>query len=674
MALSRRSFLASSGVAASLHCLPAFAVKPASRENGSLPRLPDAHFLEAADLSTLDGDEQTLLATLQGQVNRTEPRIYLYWGTDQTTAKWLDTIRTPHRLPLQPVGAVGPLPLGGSRSRSVRRKRAGLGQCRDGAIASLRGGVIATPALAKTHRLEVLDDLTGRFTDTISAYEYALAHVWPHLSDRILTAISPTNTIQVANVPWTVVLAETQPITDASNKATYTIDLSKYLGGAAVYVRFRDNIPTDGFGPSVQQVTVTADGATLASFTPGTTGEAPFLFDADGSQIASGGWRFADGYNYFTYRFAPPAGAEQLIMQVLMWNEFAVDATATAPSVQQGNAVFRDYIVATGSPVFWLDPEIADQAALFETIVQRAKPNTPYLGWFPLGHEMPGVTLLSRYASPVVAADNLFSGSVFAGVREKVEARVPTPPPVPKIENKIYLTLTMVEGDNVQYCQHRLRDLWDDPGRGSVLLNWSISVLLLDIAPAFLNYYQSTRTENDLLLAGPSGVGYTYPAEWPASAFEVFTRHTGEYMRRTGMNTLFVYNRNDTTNLPLTPELVAPYQRNIPGLLGIVLNYDPTSVVSLVNGLPVVTLLGVNDIAGGQAQLAQIAAGWNGASPLFVAAGIESYTAELTPTGIAQITNTLGPQFEIVRGDTFFELLSGKQAHGPSPAPHKPGA
>ncbi len=656
MPLSRRSFLAQSSAVASLHSLPAFALPQDRRENGLLPRLPDAVFLEAADLSALTGDEQTLLATLAGQVNRTEPRIYLYWGTDQTNAKWLATIRTPHRLLADPWELL-------ERYRSEIRGAIIYDlNLPDSvnvatAIAILRGGVVATAALAKAHQLEVLEDLTGRFTSTVSAYEYALAHVWPRLSDRLLTAISPTITVQVAGVTWTTLLQETRPIMDSSNKATYTADLTSLLGGDAVYIRFTDAVPTDGWGPSVSQVTVTADNATLASFTPGTAAETPFLFEDNGSQIATGGWRFADGTNSFIYKFVPPAGTKKLVLTTEIWNEFVVSGTATAPSVQQGNAVFRDYIVATRSPVFWLDPEIADQAALFETIVKQAKPNTPYLGWFPLGHEMPGVTLLSRYASPVVAADNLFNGSVFAGVREKVSAKVPTPPPVPKLENKIYLTLTMVEGDNVQYCQHRLRDLWDDPGRGTVLLNWSISVLLLDIAPAFLHYYQTTRTENDLLLAGPSGAGYTYPAEWPAHAFEVFTRHTGQYMQRTGMNTLFVYNRTDTTNLPLTPELVAPYQRNIPGLLGIVLNYDPTSVVSLVNGLPVVTLLGINDIAGGQSQLAQIAASWDGKSPLFVAAGIESYTAELTPTGVTQITDTLGPQFEIVRGDTFFELI-----------------
>ena len=656
MPLSRRNFLALTGAAAGSRAVPALAQQARNAQNGSLPRLPNAAFLEAADLSALTGDEQTLLATLQGQVNRMEPRLYFYWGADQTNMKWLNTVKTPHRVIADPWELL-------ARYRSEVRGAVLYDlNVPDSvnvatAVAALRGGVVATPALAQAHGLEVIENLSGRFTDTVSAYEYALAHVWPHLSNRILTAISPTNSVQTPNVPWASVLAESRPITDASNKAVYTADLSPYLGGAAVYVRFRDAVPTDGWGPSVQQVTVTADGGTLASFTPGTTAEGPFLFDADGSQIADGGWRFADGTNYFIYKFTPPVGTRKLSLSVQIWNEFVVEATATAPSVLEANAVFRDYIVAAQAPVFWLDPEIADQAALFQTIVPGAKPNTPYLGWFPLGHEMPGVTLLSRYASPVVAADNLFNGSVFAGVREPVQAKVPAPPPLAKVENKIYLTLTMVEGDNVQYCQHRLRDLWDDPGRGSVLLNWSISVLLLDIAPAFLNYYQTTRTENDLLLAGPSGAGYTYPAEWPADAFEVFTRHTGEYMRRTGMDTLFVYNRSGSTNLPLTPELVAPYQRNIPGLKGIVLNYDPTSVVSFVNGLPVVTLLGINDIAGGQQQLARIAAAWDGKSPLFVAAGIESYTAELTPTGVLEIADTLGPQFEIVRGDTFFQML-----------------
>lgn len=662
MSVSRRTFLALSGAAASARAVPALAgsapPQPGRSQNGSLPTLPRARSLEAADLSALNGDEQTLLVTLQGLVNRKEPRLYFYWGTDTTNLEWLQTIPVPHRISTDPWEFLARY-RGEIRGAVVYDADVPDSINVATALASAHGGVIATSALAKAHQLPVLDDLTGRFTDTLSAYEWARANVWRKLSDRILTAIAPSNTVQVPNVNWTTLLKESRPIMDASNRAVYTADLSGLLGGAAVYLRYTDAVTSDGWGPSVARVTVTADGQTIASFTPGTDAERPFLFEADGSQIASGGWRFADGNNSFIYRFAPPAGTKQLTLSTEVWNEFVVSGTNTAPSVQQANPNFRDYIVATRAPVFWLDPEIPDQKALFTDILKAAKPNTPYLGWFPLGHEMTGVTLCSQYASPVVAADFLNNASVFAGVRDRVDATVPKPPKTGKVENKIYLTMTMVEGDNVQYDQHHMRMLWDDSTRGSVPLNWSVSVLCLDIAPSFLAYYQRTRTENDLLMAAPSGTGYTYPAEWTAAAFERFTENTGIYMRRTGMSTLFVYNRNGETNLPLSPEIVASYQRNVPGLEGIVLNYDPTSVTTFTNGLPIVTLLGINDVNSGKDALTQIAAGWDGKAPLFVAAGIESYG--LSPTDAKAIADSLSSRFEVVRGDAFFQLLRGTQ-------------
>ncbi len=219
----------------------------------------------------------------------------------------------------------------------------------------------------------------------------------------------------------------------------------------------------------------------------------------------------------------------------------------------------------------------------------------------------------------------------------------------------------MVEGDNIQYNQHRMLDMWNDSGRGLVPLNWSVSMLLLDIAPSILRYYQQTRTDNDLLMAGPSGAGYTYPAVWPAIAFEQFSRRTGLYMQSTGMDTLFAHNRDNTTDLALTADIVDRSKRNVPGLLGILYNYETQSQASFIDGLPVVTLLGVNDLPSGQAALAQIAASWDGKAPLFVAAGLESWN--LLPTDANTLANSLTSEFEIVRGDTFFQLLNATQAH-----------
>jgi hypothetical protein len=657
--LSRRTFLALSSAAAGSRALSSFAATTTPQKlTGVLPTFPRAEFLDAADLTALTGDEQCLLVSLEGQVNRKQPRLYLYWGTDTTNQTWLNTITVPHRVSTDPWEFL-------AKYRSeVRGAVVYDVNVPDTvnvatAIASMRGGVIATAALAKAHQLNVIEDLTGQFANGMAAYQWAFDNIWPQMPQRILTAIGPTNSVPVANVQWTTLLQVTQPVTDGSNKAVYTADLTPFLtNGGAVYVRWTDAYTNDGWGPSVDQVTVTADGNVIASFQPGSAGETPYVFDLDSSQTASG-WRFADGTEYFIYKFVPPAGTKTLTLSTEMWNEYVVSATSSAPSVQQGNPNFRDYIVAAQAPVFWLDPQDPTQTALFTSILKRAQPDTPYLGWFPQGHEMAGVTLCGQYASPVVAADYYINGSVFAGgAAAPISSRI-THPPVPKVQNKIYVTMTMVEGDNAQYNQHRMRAIWDDAGRGSVPLNWSISVLLYDLGPAILSYYQRTATANDLLMAGPSGAGYTYPAVWPAAALEGYTQRSGAYMQATGMDTLFAYNRNGSTDLAFTASIVDRYERNVPGLLGIVYNYESSSQVSFVDGMPLATLLGVNDLSSGQTELAQVAAAWNGAAPLFVAAGLESWN--MTPTDAKNLVDSLGSQFQVVRGDTFFQMLRATQ-------------
>ena len=45
---------------------------------------------------------------------------------------------------------------------------------------------------------------------------------------------------------------------------------------------------------------------------------------------------------------------------------------------------------------------------------------------------------------------------------------------------------------------------------------------------------------------------------------------------------------------------------------------------------------------------------WEGQSPLFVAAGLLAWN--MTPTDANTLASSLGPEFEIVRGDVFFRL------------------
>lgn len=620
--------------------------------NQALPAFPPPRYLEAADITQLTGDQQVLLTTLQGIVNRCEPRLYFFLSGDNSDQTWLTTTHVPNTIvgdPLSLIGKYSDEIAGAIVYDPVVPDTINVAT----SLAGILGGVVATADLASQYNLPILEDLRGRFSNKIDAYTWILDNYWPQLTHRLLTAISAASPTFAPGVNWVTLLDQTTHVHDASNEATYTADLSSLLGAQAVYVRFQDSFQNDGWGPSVQQVTVLADGNTIASFQPGTAAEQPFLYEADSSSLASGGWRFADGTTYFIYRFVPPAGTKVLTLQVLMWNQYLVTATNTPPLVYIPFPNLRDYIVGTQALVFWLDPELPAEAALFAQILQKVQPDTPYLGWFVGGHEDPGVELCSQYGVVVGAADFLDNATVLGGVRAPIRPFQPWVPQ-PQLQNKVYVTLTMSEGDNLQYDEHRMRTIWDDPNRGKTPLNWSISPLLLDAAPIMLNYYQSTQTPNDFLVAGPSGAGYTYPCDWPAADLPSYARRTGEYMQRTGMNVIYTLNRQDGNNIDFTAAIAQDYVNEVRplGLLG---NWVSTSYLTTPAGLPVITQVGISTVADGQAALAAATQNWNGSSPLFVALGVLAWN--MAPTDVNTLVASLGSQYEVVRADVFFELL-----------------
>jgi len=620
-----------------------------------LPQFPRPTRLDVADLTSANGADQALLTTLQGIVNRHDPRIWLLLAGDGTDKTWLDTLSVAHHAVADPLSLVqryrkeisGAIVYDTDMPDSINIATT---------LAGLHNAVIATADQAKTLKLPVIQDLHGKFTDKIEAYTWQLENLWPQCNQKMLTGIPGGQTVPVDGVVWTTVGKVSAPVTDNSNKGTYTFDLSGQLGSEAVYLRFQDAYPNDGWGPSVQQVTLIADGTTIASFQPTTDAELPYLFDADGSSIAPGGWRFADGGSYWTYKFAPPAGTKALSVQILMWNEYLITATNTSPTEVVAFPFLRDYIVANRAMVSWLEPDIADQADLLSNIFAKVVPTTPYLGWFPgsVNGEWAGVGLASQHGIEVLAADFFSNATVLSGTRDRIQSKRRSVP-MATLQNKVYVTLTVMEGDNVQYDQHRLRQIWDNADRGKVATNWTIDPLLADLAPAMLAYYQRTASPNDLLIAGPSGGGYTYPGTWPAAEIDAFTEMTGAYLRRTGMDVIHIINVSNQSPHPLTDAVGASYARNS-GTLGVILGWGSASTVSTPGGLPLITDFGP---AGQPADFKQALQGqissWDGKSPVFIAVGIPAWV--WGPTEISQLGAMLTDPFEVVRGDTFFTLI-----------------
>jgi hypothetical protein len=271
--------------------------------------------------------------------------------------------------------------------------------------------------------------------------------------------------------------------------------------------------------------------------------------------------------------------------------------------------------------------------------------------------EWDGVDLASQGGSQVIPADFYMNGTVHSGFTAPISDKVR---PVRRLQpkNKVYVTLTFGEGDNVQYCQRRLRDIWDDPKRGEALTNWTISPLLAEIGPGLFSYFQRTATANDLLVCGPSGAGYTYPGSWPADQLTSYLKVSGSLLRQTGMDIVYAYNhRVDNHWVPFPEAIAKGYADNTP-LKGIMQSWEgDQELVIRRGGLPIIGVWGAPGKAVEfKAALDAKIADWDGASPLFIAGLINAWS--WTPSDMAELAPLLGDPYELVLANTFFDLLN----------------
>ncbi len=103
----------------------------------------------------------------------------------------------------------------------------------------------------------------------------------------------------------------------------------------------------------------------------------------------------------------------------------------------------------------------------------------------------------------------------------------------------IYLTFTLSDGDQLMMMHTGELGNWHSALRGRVPFNWEVQPLLKDIAPALLERYTSTATENDCLIAGPSGGGYIVPPLAPRLG--AYMDESARVCAETGINVVTTY-------------------------------------------------------------------------------------------------------------------------------------
>lgn len=335
------------------------------------------------------------------------------------------------------------------------------------------------------------------------------------------------------------------------------------------------------------------------------------------------------------------------------------------PTVHNGieHGFNRDYAYAMKTACIWLEPNDSAEDTLLRKFFEDMPVNSPILGWWAA--EGPMVLRGSQYGLPVACTDWGTNFSVFAGMSRELQ-NVPTLGEAPELENKLYVAIIISDGDNIMYSQHRHRIIWEDVNRGKMPLTWTISPGgFKDVMPAIANYYYATRTANDFFMAGPSGLGYTYPINWDTSELREFSKLTETYMQYTGLNSITGWQTNTNTDTIMSKET--------PSLLGITRQYYGSGKFLVDNGQTIVSDIRLPYTSHAHemnSTLSYTLNEWNGQSPSFLMMQGFGFADDINPTSIYNALNSYlsDSRVKFVSVDEYFQLLK-KSLNGVTPPP-----
>ncbi|SES96859.1 GxGYxYP domain-containing protein [Stigmatella erecta] len=324
-----------------------------------------------------------------------------------------------------------------------------------------------------------------------------------------------------------------------------------------------------------------------------------------------------------------------------------------SPSIK---GFLRDYATALPVAVVWLDPKIAAEDAMLRKFLSAMPYGNGgiYMGWWP--EEAAGIERVSEYGISTLASDFASNLTVFGGTPRTVNLKpIPNKPP---LGNKIYVSLILSDGDNLQYVEHLFKKLWDSSNRGQVPLGWTISPAMLDAMPGVLNYLHATSTPNDNLISGPTGLGYTYPNYWGNAAYlDRYVALTNDYMNRSGLTVLTVWNKIDgATNTNVGNSFAA----HAPSLLGLTAQNAGGGITVYNNVLP---SQGLNATycpteASMVSEINRAISGWTSTSPRFVSIQANPWEGN-NYQSFVNVVNTFKSNTNIVfvRPDHYFQLM-----------------
>jgi hypothetical protein len=233
-------------------------------------------------------------------------------------------------------------------------------------------------------------------------------------------------------------------------------------------------------------------------------------------------------YSFADTTFTSPQAAYQWGMQYLLPESNRKDLVILSPG---DYGELRDYIVATKSFVFDLNPGDPSQEPVMNEIITSRPVNTPILGYIGT------VADLSSLGHFLNASDLLDNESDWAAVPSLPRLVQPKPQPVQADKNTVYVAFLVSDGDNAQYVEHQMFDTWTaGTDLAAVPEGWTLPPGMADYTPSLISWFYRNLPRNSELLAGPSGVGWV--SQEKGRDLREFARLSASFMRRDSMTSV----------------------------------------------------------------------------------------------------------------------------------------
>ena len=482
------------------------------------------------DVKNLHFEEKLLVSSLQGTMNKNEPRVFIIWEDDGL--KWKNWIQKRFGIKFEDAKTLENLILLSKSSVDgyilwdpKQIETANIATT----ISGLDNLIVVSPDLeniVKKAGIKKKKDLTEKFRgwSRYKIYKFAYDKLFKKCNKKI-------------------VFSSTLP------KPMLEIDLTPFLKkSATIKIKFEDRKKDDGYGARLNKVVIESAGKKLVKFYTGSQNEKKYLIDNVFSWFDSYNCRIADANQHFTYEFKLEKGINaKLLLEIE--NEYLIKIATKKDifnKVASGeiedkyysiDLKTRDYAVAKKAFCMNLVAHQGDKKEfeLRDKIIKQISPGGWVLGWLTeRENEVEYVDHASKNGSVVMCsvAPNF---SFFQWVKPEKVPKLKTPPK-PELKNKIYITTTLSDGDSLWADYLFEGRHWDE--RGKIPYGWEIQPLIWKMAPAIWTYYVETATTNDCFVAAASGNGYFNPVVMPEKFLRMHLQETKKTMEKLGLRVL----------------------------------------------------------------------------------------------------------------------------------------